>query len=322
MRFTGTLGVCLFAVGICVSAQESRTAVQEPGPPRAFQQNSVSAVSPALRFHSVTPCRQYDSRTTTPLASGTTRNVTLTGAPCGIPATAQAVSVNIAVFSITGATGNGVFTVGIPLGSSIAFINYPPAQGQIDNSGAVPVDASGNIAVSVNQGGGTVQFVLDVNGYYGLGADGPCYDTANRFVDCGNGTVTDTVTGLIWLKQANCFSSLAYTDANMAAAGLQSGQCGLSDGSSAGTWRLPTLAEWQAISTASCASPSLPDAPGTGCYATGTQWATNVQSDFNWASTSAASDNHFAMTALLTNGTFPSFAKGASWFVWPVRSVQ
>jgi hypothetical protein len=34
-------------------------------------------------------------------------------------------------------------------------------------------------------------------------ADPPCFDNLNRYVDCGNGTVTgtvtDTVTGLIWL---------------------------------------------------------------------------------------------------------------------------
>ena len=40
-------------------------------------------------------------------------------------------------------------------------------------------------------------------------ADGACSNPPgvnNRFVDCGNGTVTDTQTGLIWLKKANCFA--------------------------------------------------------------------------------------------------------------------
>ena len=36
-------------------------------------------------------------------------------------------------------------------------------------------------------------------------ADGPCFnDNDNRYQECGNGTVTDTVTGLIWLKKADC----------------------------------------------------------------------------------------------------------------------
>jgi hypothetical protein len=74
----------------------------------------------------------------------------------------------------------------------------------------------------------------------------PCFDNGNRYVDCGNGTVTDTVTGLVWLKNANCFGEQTYAAASQAAAGLGAGQCGLTDGSSPGDWRLPTLVEWQA----------------------------------------------------------------------------
>src|SRR5713226_567436 len=73
-----------------------------------------------------------------------------------------------------------------------------------------------------------------------------CLDKTKRYVDCGNGTVTDTATGLIWLKQTNCFPAAAWDDAKKMAAGLKSGDCGLADGSSAGDWRLPTIAEWEA----------------------------------------------------------------------------
>ncbi len=124
------------------------------------------APPPPLGFVAIAPCRQYDSRSATPLLQGTTRNVTLTGAPCGIPVGSAAISVNIAVFSITGATGNGVFSVGIPAGASQAFLNYPPGQSQIDNAGVVPANGAGAVAVSVNQGAGSVDFVVDVNGYY------------------------------------------------------------------------------------------------------------------------------------------------------------
>lgn len=126
---------------------------------------AVSATQP-LGFVAMAPCRQYDSRNATPLAQATTRNITLTGAPCGIPAGAAAVSVNIAVFNIAGAGSNGVFVVGLPGGATQAFLNYPPGQGQIDNAGAVKVDGTGALLVGVNQGGGSVDFVVDVNGYY------------------------------------------------------------------------------------------------------------------------------------------------------------
>src|SRR5262245_57590610 len=74
----------------------------------------------------------------------------------------------------------------------------------------------------------------------------PCFDNVNRYVDCGNGTVTDTVTGLIWLRDATCLGTSDFANANGLAAALQEGECGLSDGSRAGDWRLPTEPEWAA----------------------------------------------------------------------------
>ncbi len=75
--------------------------------------------------------------------------------------------------------------------------------------------------------------------------DPACWDNTNRYVDCGNGMVMDTVTNLLWLKNANCYRALNYAAANGAAAGLADGACGLTDGSAAGDWRLPTKAEWE-----------------------------------------------------------------------------
>ena len=85
--------------------------------------------------------------------------------------------------------------------------------------------------------------------------DPPCFDNANRYVECtdvdgfSNGTVTDTVTGLIWLQDANCLGVASYSVANQRAAQLGSdtvdgGTCGLGDNSKPGDWRLPTKAEW------------------------------------------------------------------------------
>ena len=68
---------------------------------------------------------------------------------------------------------------------------------------------------------------------------------STRFTDMGDGTIRDNETGLIWLKNASC-SELPGTDtsgradwdtATAAAAGLENGTCGLTDGSAAGDWR-------------------------------------------------------------------------------------
>lgn len=58
-----------------------------------------------------------------------------------------------------------------------------------------------------------------------------------RFTDNGNGTVTDNLTGLIWLKNANCFGLRNLTNALTDANTLNSGECGLSDSSVERDWR-------------------------------------------------------------------------------------
>ena len=84
-----------------------------------------------------------------------------------------------------------------------------------------------------------------------------CADgSGNRYVDCGNGTVTDNETGLVWLANADCLGSVDWLTASEFVAGLSdkpegsiaaAHDCGLSDGSSPGEWRLPSMEEWEAM---------------------------------------------------------------------------
>jgi hypothetical protein len=67
-----------------------------------------------------------------------------------------------------------------------------------------------------------------------------------RFIDKGNGTVVDTMTGLVWLKQANCIQG-DWKTAVASVGNLSSGQCGLTDGSAAGSWRMPNRNEMQSL---------------------------------------------------------------------------
>ena len=68
-----------------------------------------------------------------------------------------------------------------------------------------------------------------------------------RFVDNGDGTITDKLTGLIWLKNANCFGGKDWASALDSAFNLANGQCGLSDGSSSGRWRMPNINELESL---------------------------------------------------------------------------
>lgn len=68
-----------------------------------------------------------------------------------------------------------------------------------------------------------------------------------RFNDNGDGTLTDLMTGLVWLRDTNCYGSLSWQVALDAAKALGDGSCGLSDGSTAGKWRLPNRRELLSI---------------------------------------------------------------------------
>jgi len=81
---------------------------------------------------------------------------------------------------------------------------------------------------------------------------------ATRFTDNGNGTVSDHLTGLVWLKNAGCASPATWAAALSAANQLASGMCGLSDGSSAGAWRMPNVNELESLVDVSKSSPALP----------------------------------------------------------------
>ena len=149
-----------------------------------------------------------------------------------------------------------------------------------------------------------------------------------RFVDCGNGTVQDVQSGLVWLKNANCLTggSSDWASANRRASKLADGSvdgntCGLADGSKAGMWRLPTQAEWQAIVLAfpTACNPALPDATGAGCYTTGA-WATSVQSGRYWSSSAYTPDPIIGYYGDAGVGGVNIASKTNNYFVWPVRT--
>ncbi len=183
-RSPGVLLVALFTFSALAVAEQSQTQRSDAGP-RLVNWNAPVTYSPPgtgnthpmniqsgelgngpFPFFPITPCRQYNSLSSTVLLNATPRTVLLSGAPCGIPSSSLAISVNITVFSISGATGNGVFKVGIASPPTTAWINYPPSETQRANAGVVSTDGSGNIVVQVNQGAGSVNFTVDVNGYY------------------------------------------------------------------------------------------------------------------------------------------------------------
>jgi hypothetical protein len=155
--------------------------------------------------------------------------------------------------------------------------------------------------------------------------DPPCFNTTQRFVDCGNGTVADTASGLIYLKNANCFGEQDWPTANESAAALAPGQCGLSDNSRPGDWRLQTEEEWDGILDSTCTTDPEIVGNGTplpGCYgdAPANEWASGVVSSDYWSSTTDAPWT--ARFVMLSFGGVGNNDKLSDKYVWPVRDGQ
>jgi len=171
-----------------------------------------------------------------------------------------------------------------------------------------------------------------------------CADECNsaRYVYNNNGTTTDCRTGLIWLNNTNCLNDfngvdkssgvgyLTWYDAMKWVAGLQdtgdtNTGCGLSDGSYAGDWRLPTKTELMAMLESAkkqgLINPSLTNGAGTANWSAGQPFA-NVQSSGYWSSTTYPGDAYIAWVVSLWNGGSFGYGKTGGSFVWPVRGGQ
>lgn len=80
-----------------------------------------------------------------------------------------------------------------------------------------------------------------------------------RFTDNGDGTVTDNLTGLIWLQDAYCFGLRSWETLMDEVNTLEPPMCGLSDGSRKGDWRMPNVRELLSLVDFEEVKPSLPD---------------------------------------------------------------
>ena len=176
-------------------------------------------------------------------------------------------------------------------------------------------------------------------------AEASCRDDSTAiYVDCGNGTVTDNRTGLVWLADADCLGAGVdwYTAMEFVAglADMRAGSaaaaddCDLSDGSSPGEWRLPSVAEWEAMvadadggaGELDC-NPTITSDLGTLCWSTFCAFGGNcsfsgVQSLSYWSFSTNVFDPMGAWQVFLANGNMGLEIKSNNLRVWPVRGGQ
>ena len=133
-----------------------------------------------------------------------------------------------------------------------------------------------------------------------------------RFTDNGDdGTVTDNLTGLVWLRNADTFGRRSWEDALKACNELEAGQFDLDDESKAGDWRLPNVNELRSLIDYSQFAPALPAGhPFIG-----------VESSLYWSSTTVASSPRFARFVFIGIGPSVWDHKSVLMNVWPVRDA-
>jgi len=172
-----------------------------------------------------------------------------------------------------------------------------------------------NFTATANSG--VIQLPRTGDAYsYPAGADGALQKGAAwpvpRFSDNANGTVTDNLTGLIWLKNSRCFTSQNWSSALNSANLLASNACGLSDGSTAGQWRLPNINELE----------SLVDVSQLDGLASGHPFTTPMTKCWSSTSDASSADSAWIADPGTTSGFVRPCGKVYGNAVWPVRDGQ
>ena len=174
----------------------------------------------------------------------------------------------------------------------------------------VTLSWAADVPAPVRQSGQSTSYATGDDGNLKKGVTWP----TPRFADNGNGTVTDNLTGLVWMQNANCWGFLTWTDALAKVAGLNAGSQSCT-GYTTGThtnWHLPTKRELMSLIDSGRSNPALPSGhPFSG-----------VQSNDYWSSTTDADFTGSAWFVNLNYGYVYSNGKSVSNYVWPVRGGQ
>ena len=124
------------------------------------------------------------------------------------------------------------------------------------------------------------------------------------------------------MKDANCYPTIPYSatwhDIVAWAAALEDGECGLTDGSAEGDWRLPTKEEMQGIGTDPQATWYI-DYPSVTWTMPGTPFTNVLTYEGYWTSSTDAPFDHVWYVHLSDGNTQHWTKHGYGPLGWPVR---
>ncbi|MEO5335037.1 MAG: DUF1566 domain-containing protein [Magnetococcus sp. YQC-5] len=161
--------------------------------------------------------------------------------------------------------------------------------------------------------GQTTSYTVGDDGDLKVGVPWP----SPRFKDNGDGTVTDHLTSLVWMKNANCFGQQTWANAFVKVAGLNLSKetcTGYTNGTYT-DWRVPNVRELSSLIDRSNIGPPLPtNHPFVGFV--------GAQSVYYWSSTTYAHYTSNAWIVFLSSGSVYYNDKTSTSNVWPVRGGQ
>lgn len=197
-------------------------------PPKNWKASDVwvkgdrdAAISGLLSLIPVAPCRVVDTRVGTPpfgqpiMSGGETRNIPIPSSGCGIPATAQAYSLNFTVVP----SGTLSYLTAWPTGQSRPNVSTLNSfEGAIvANAAIVPAGTNGAISVFVTD---RTDVIIDINGYF----DSTVSSTSLPFYSVTPCRVADTRAGE---GLTGSFGPPVLTGGTTRSMPLPSGRCSL-----------------------------------------------------------------------------------------------
>jgi hypothetical protein len=159
----------LLAMGVCLSGWALLPFTSLPH--QGFSWALYADAYGGTKFYTLTPCRVLDTRNPNGPLGGpslqplATRTFTIPAASCSVPTGARTITANI---TVTGPTQPGYLTLYASNGTQplTSSINFMPGQTRANNVVLVlSSDGTGSIKVFAASLG-TVDFILDVNGYF------------------------------------------------------------------------------------------------------------------------------------------------------------